>query len=626
MKTLNPIQPSWWDRLFPILVFLSCFFLFSWKCDDPVIPLRLIGLSMVCLAASTLLVVQVLKSQKPIFVNQFPLGLYGSWGIAMIFGWLSLTGALDLSEGVFALLKSGLFFFFGLLAYQHLRSRKENWIFWVHPLMVISPLLSVLGIFQGVIEGTVLFPGENGSIGTMVNPNLFASVQLLSIPILILALKRENKSEKILAGVGILLALVAIGFAGSRSSLLGIGMLIALFAPIFLRDQWKVDHPVLRRLLTPGVHLAALIIAGILGAGALFLTLPGKSVPQKLKPVTPPAEIITPKFNSIQERVLMYEKTVEMSLEHPFLGVGAGNWRIYAPSKGIMGFNVVFGDRYFVRPHNDFLWTCAEWGLVGGIAYLGFFVLTLVLGFRARKRATDPDKRFRITCGLMGVIGYMVIASLNFPMERVAPSILLSLSIALIFANAVPVKQKPKISPLFLIIGFGALTLATGIFSSLRFQSGIHLKATKLANTEFQWPTIIESAQKAHQPWQQLDPFSGTPLPWYSGIGYINQNNLPLAIEAFEAAYAIHPWHPHVLNDLATVYQLNGQAQLSIQHYETCHALFPDFEEATLNLTAAYFNAGRIQEADQTLKKVRPGTPNPKYPLFKSAIEEALSP
>ena len=72
------------------------------------------------------------------------------------------------------------------------------------------------------------------------------------------------------------------------------------------------------------------------------------------------------------------------------------------------------------------------------------------------------------------------------------------------------------------------------------------------------------------------------------------------------------------------MYETQGFHDKSIPLYEDCHRLFPDFEEATLNLTAAYFNAGRLQDADQTLKKVRPGTPNPKYPVFKEAIENAL--
>lgn len=115
---------------------------------------------------------------------------------------------------------------------------------------------------------------------------------------------------------------------------------------------------------------------------------------------------------------------------------------------------------------------------------------------------------------------------------------------------------------------------------------------------------VIAEIDKGYSQWATLDPMS-TPLKWYSGEANFLMNNIPQALEDFKSAYKSHPYHIHVFNNLATCYEMSGDHDKAITHYNAALQIYPIFEDALVNLGAAYYNAGRYIEAHQTLLKCK---------------------
>ena len=83
-------------------------------------------------------------------------------------------------------------------------------------------------------------------------------------------------------------------------------------------------------------------------------------------------------ISSIEERLKLWTKTLNMISENPLLGVGIGNWKIIIPSYGTTGLRSEQGEVHFQRPHNDFLWILAETGIISLLFYTGFFVIIAI--------------------------------------------------------------------------------------------------------------------------------------------------------------------------------------------------------------------------------------------------------
>ena len=72
--------------------------------------------------------------------------------------------------------------------------------------------------------------------------------------------------------------------------------------------------------------------------------------------------------------------------ENPIFASGLGNWKIESIDKGkehISGYTVPY------HAHNDFIHVFAETGILGGISYLGLFILLIFYLYRILKRGYD---------------------------------------------------------------------------------------------------------------------------------------------------------------------------------------------------------------------------------------------
>jgi len=90
---------------------------------------------------------------------------------------------------------------------------------------------------------------------------------------------------------------------------------------------------------------------------------------------------------SSQERLQLWENTVELIKEKPLLGHGIGNWPMVFPKTGLKDFVRIQerGRNFFMQPHNDYLKVWSETGLLGLMLFLSVPLYLLYLCIKRRK-------------------------------------------------------------------------------------------------------------------------------------------------------------------------------------------------------------------------------------------------
>jgi putative inorganic carbon (HCO3(-)) transporter len=116
--------------------------------------------------------------------------------------------------------------------------------------------------------------------------------------------------------------------------------------------------------------------------------------------------------SSTNERLQWYGDAINGIKDKPLFGHGIGNWKILAEKYAgdyIQNYRVPY------HAHNDFLHLSAEIGLLGGLAYLLFFIYFLVQCFKKIKN--NNDKIEPILIGL-AVTVFLIDSLINFPRAR----------------------------------------------------------------------------------------------------------------------------------------------------------------------------------------------------------------
>jgi hypothetical protein len=339
--------------------------------------------------------------------------------------------------------------------------------------------------------------------------------------------------------------------------------------------------------------------------------------------------IYSPQHKSNAIRLSMWQHTLAPVRDNFILGVGPGNWKIAFPSYGIEDLprEDMFKTTFFVRPENDYVWILSEIGILGFIFYLSIF--GIIFGYVFKILTQHPDTSYKTLSILIffGIVGYMVISCFTFPRERIFHSMFLLLMMAIvisIYHQSFGVQKNfPRLFMLALAIPCLCLLLFAIFIGYTRLNAEIHTKRAFAARKAKVWPAVISEIDKGYSVFATLDPMS-IPLKWYRGEAGFLLNNIPEALEDFKEAYKAHPYHIHVLNNLATCYEMTGNHNLAINYYNKALEIYPEFEDALINLGAAYYNAGRYEESHETLLRCSQNEQNPRLQQYLKAVEKKL--
>ncbi|OQY29801.1 MAG: hypothetical protein B6244_02225 [Candidatus Cloacimonetes bacterium 4572_55] len=553
-----------------------------------------------------------------------------TWAMTAAFmfyiGWsaLSIGGALNRSEACFELLKIALqcFFFFKIRHYFHIFNNGVNNRDKLAKVWTLTALsLAIVSICQYYRIGFDFIPGERFFLpyATMGNRNMLAQSLLFLLPFAMYPLFSTSGIWQWISRAGFTLSLFVIIIARSRA--VWLALIIAAIVSI-LSDRSSMSPKIQRKLSLP-IQIG--LMAGI--AIVIACSVPSPDDPVGLKDravsLTDVAE------GSGKERLILWQKTLQMIFDHPLFGVGLGNWKIFIPSYGTQGVRSEFGQVHFQRPHNDFLWVAAETGIIGFIAYISLFIVAFFHLFKALSSNPDPDMRTWARLIAFGLVGYTVVSLFSFPRERIFHSIYFATLISFFPGDKRDKREPPRCSRTARIlergIAFMVPTVAIiGIWIGVsRLHSEMFVKRALAARDQNNSKKVIKYIDLSQSFLYTLDSTAAPPV-WYRGMAHFAERDIRSALADFQSAYRSHPYHIHVLNNLAACEHLSGNSERAIDYYRKALLVSPEFEETLINLAAVYYSLKKYPQAAEVIGRCDPNSDNPKVEQYQRAINRML--
>ncbi len=622
---MKRLRPAGNDLNLDILVGISiCLlpFLFSRATVEPVMALRFLALSLLLLLLATRV---WLQSKKPDCNLDFTVArrmIFPLFGGYFLFSAVSLTQAVNLSEGVFELAKIFLAIVFLFLAAVIIGGAKNGVPILPKAAMLSTLALALIGVCQHYRLAFTSIPGLDPPYATITNGNLFASFLLLSFAFIFYGILHLSVLWRIIGIAAVTLATFNIIVVQSRAVWVAAVLAtvaVIIFLAIFFR-KLDVAKCGLKIYLNHALQTAAILIIFVIG----FLSKSEADFKETL------AARIVSIAQDDSKRFSLWEKSLQMIQDHPVLGVGLGNWKIVIPEYGSSGLLSEFAKVRYTRPHNDYLWVWSEAGVLGLLCYLSIFGMGFYYILKIFFHATDAHDKILSLCLLFGMICYMTDAFFSFPQERIEHTVYLMLLMATalaVYHKLFPLKKKsPRfaarlvMSPLLILLCF---PIALGC---LRLRSEIHANRAIAALARGNWQTVIAEIDRAASPFTTMDALTH-PFVWYRGCANFALKRFQEAHEDFKKAQAIHPNLANVLNDLASSYAALGEYGQALAYCEKAIAISPYFEDGLINLGVMYYNTGRYAEAYRVLLRCSRNSKHPKVEAYtKAAISKLKAP
>jgi O-antigen ligase len=592
---------------------------------DPVMPLRTVVLAVIDVVMAVYLLIGLRNREMREHYSILYRRIFLAVTLYVAVTALTVLVAINKSEAVVELLYVMLAAIFLTEASVILVRIRDSRTVLLRFVTLIAFILSIIALFQYYGLGFTFIPGNFIPYATMANKNLLTAFLAVSLPFALLGWLRHRGWWYGLSVTSTLASFLVIMLSQTRSAwvaLLVCAVALSATSPWWLKRFRRMvsDSRVLKpRLIAIIVSLGALVVLSATG----IVSHPGsKSMTSRAISIAEPTD------ESVHERLVLWGKSLELFSDHPWTGVGPGNWKIDFPALGTGGTRAARGDLFFQRPHNDYLWVLTESGVFGLLFYMAIFLLAGYYLVQVIRGSPSEDRFLNALVTLAALLIFMAVSFFSYPRERIALVVLSMLVVAngisLYHRESSPVKRVSiPVTALFLYIALIASVVA-GLVAAKRLQAEVHITRMMAAREIGDWKQVVTECDAAHSIWMTLDP-TGTPLLWYRGVAEFSSDHQGEGCDDFSRAYSDNPNHPHVLNNLGTCYELRGEHEQAIGFYKRAVAVAPRFDDAYLNLAAVYFNQGRYQEAHDAIMHVDPSCQDPKYQIFLERIQSKLN-
>ena len=558
-------------QLFPFII-SALALVFSFSTLDPVLHIRFLFLS-VSLCVGILLYLLRRKKILNSSLTNSSLQIY----LALIFFYIisSLYNGL-VAESIFICLRLFIFYVFSIVIINLIV--EYGYMQYCYAVIVFLFFLSIIYFFQVINNySSVDFLFSS----SMANKNLLGSVIFLCLPFLIYVMSIGSRLWRVLCYIILFLALLVLMFVKSTAVL--IALMISSVSFLILSKKNLFSKYLIRA--------CSLFI--IISCVYFKCFSDDHNIKNKVSSFI--------EYRS-SARLVLYKSTFCLIKDNFFLGVGAGNWKIRIPEYGVysddeLDHTYYNGINFVQRPHNDFLWVFAEAGIFGGICYIVLFLVLLIKSYLLFKSSFNKDKLFYLLI-FSTVLGYSFISMVDFPMERISHNILFFLIIAIIVSGTINHGNQPRIYMsisvlyVFLIIAFFSMYIGY-----VRYNSEIHATNAIRYKIENNWPMVISEVNKAYDDHYCDIDNTSTPLLWYRGFAYFQQNKVDKALADFKQAYKANPNHIDVLNNIATCYGILGNTDKAKEFYKKLLSLNPTFKQCRVNLAIILYNENKYTES-----------------------------
>ena len=461
-------------------------------------------------------------------------------------------------------------------------------------------VVSLLGIgeYLGFLPEWIPSTGRPSS--TFGFRNLAASYLVANLPLSALCFSTSRRLRgRLLGGLSTALMLVFLLYTRGRGAWVGLFaaslLSLGLWGIVAGKTLW---HSLKHTLDRP----ALIVAAGALTLVALLGPLSEGFKEHHIQRFDEKKADISSAVSSILKRggdrgrFTMWRNTLKMIRDAPFLGVGVGNWEYTYP---LYDRGQTIEPKFSpLRPHNDLLWIWSEEGTLGLVAYVTLLGAFLVLAVRIWRR--NPDPRVRLTALACCITVFAVVGDgcFGFSRERIPPSLLFWLGLALVGVLSRETGESPasfhtpqrhaRLAALLI-----PLLLLAGICITIRHIGFdyYYIRAT-FAFLKNDQPALARQAGRAIA----LGPYNHQAFNM-RGQALLAQKDYGLAERAFRRGLTYHPNFANTYNNLGLLYDELGRTDEALFAYHKALDIVPNHYTTWHNLGLLHQKKGRLDSA-----------------------------
>jgi len=321
----------------------------------------------------------------------------------------SLPGALSLRAALKEVIKWGSMLAAYLFVADRVERKHLSWL--MGAILAAGCGQALLGIYQFLTgqgpEWFLLLGRFMRAYGTFEQPNPYAGYLGLTLPLAVaLTFDLQAGIGRLAALAALLLMTVALAMSWSRGAWLG--FVAAMLVMSFVRSRWTARLISPKSAVLAGAAMAVLALALVLNSAHLLPPIfaqrfAGLSAYFTVPDVTT-AEVTEANYALI-ERLAHWQAAIKMWTDHPWLGVGIGNYAAVYPTYGLPHWPQPLG-----HAHNYYLNIGAEAGLLGLLFYLIFWLVALAQALRATRNTSGLPRA--VALGALGALAHLGVHSL----------------------------------------------------------------------------------------------------------------------------------------------------------------------------------------------------------------------
>ena len=463
-------------------------------------------------------------------------------------------------------------------------------------LIAASIPISLLGITQYMGWFPFRIPSAGLPSATLGYRNIAAMYLIQTIPLglSLLATARSGRLAWATSLAGMLMVVFLL-YTRTRGAWLGLAVGTLLTLLLLVRTGVSPGEVLKKNRTRISVACGLIILLGLLSPGA------PKRGPQSIDEKktglsTALSSVLQP--GGDRGRLVMWQHTLSMIVDHPFMGVGLGNWAVHY-------LRYDRGDRTTFesapeRPHNDLLWICSETGLLGVLCYLWF----LVIGFRTAAkhvRSTDTHARWIAAGCLASLVAIVVHGCFSFPRERITPTLLFWLSAGFLAVLDKPFHRRMD-HPIITRAVIGLLLLVAVLqilFTGRIIQFETAMYRAVQAEQNNRWEQTAAETRQALQ--------AGAFHPEAVHLRGYALNALGRFAEStrlYTSGLRRRPYDIQMLNGMAVAAQNTRAFGAAEQHYREALHLVPNSPDIHYNLAGLYRQMGKPRQAAAEFERV----------------------
>ncbi|MFN5252748.1 MAG: O-antigen ligase family protein [Chitinophagaceae bacterium] len=357
-----------------------------------------------------------------------------------------------------------------ILFYKQDIEKVFNIVAYIVGFILLYDAIYVISTFNNNVK-TNFDPSIGSITGNHGNKNVMAASLLIKFPFIVWIIVRSKILVRVLCSFVLLFGTIALFLLSTRSTFVGLAIIIILFAAttFYFRDKKDIKESFGRMLFFVLPVVVAFFISNLIIANATDTA--EESIMNGA--VTARIQSIKLENNASSGRLHLWEGAIDYATKHPFMGAGYGNWKLAS-----IPYEKEYTNDLFVpyHSHNDFLEMFADLGIVGGLCFGLMFLLFPIYAFTIWRNKNAKAFHLPATISFMAVTCYAVDAFLNFPAERTAMQTMLAISAALVWIplghlKSTPIHSKKSWVPMVYLVLAISLILPSIYIAKLTYDS-----------------------------------------------------------------------------------------------------------------------------------------------------------